>query len=617
VIARRTAAAVGGLFCVAGLTAALTLAAREWAARAELIDPGSLPAGEALAWVGSWAWIGTIPLVGAVITLLFPDGRLHSARWRPALWFSIATLGVLLVAYAFSEGALENLSPIENPVGFLPEGVRDLGGLLVVAVPLGLASLVARYRSARDERRQQLKWIAAAACLFVVLTVVQVIAAAVDESAEIGWLINVGTLGLVAAAGMAVLRYRLYDLDRVVNRTIVYGALTAGVVAIYVGTVAGLGELLDSSGIGVSLIATGLVAVAAQPLRIALQQRVDRLMYGDRDDPYRALSGLGERLGQALDPDAVLPAIVEAVADGLRLPYVAIELEHGSERRLAARHGEPRGGELARLPLEYRGVAVGELVVAPRSASEPLGAADLRLLSDLARQAGVAAHAVALTRDLRHSRERLVATREEERRRLRRDLHDGLGPTLAGIALELESARALIEPDPDAARELLGRLKVEVQQAIADIRRIAHDLRPPALDELGLVAAVREQAARIGVGANGAANAGALRIEVEAPAALPPLPAAVEVAAYRIAQEALTNVSRHAAAGRCQVRIDVNGALELEVSDDGGGLPAERGAGVGLTSMRERAEELGGSFSVESARGGGTVVRATLPVSGG
>ena len=615
VLAQRSAVMIGLLFCVAGLTAALTLAAREWAARALLIDPGSLPGGEALAWVGSWAWVGTVPLAGAVITLLFPDGRLHSPRWRPALWFAAAALSGVCAGWALAEGPLEKFSAVENPVGLLPEGIKDIGGLLVIAVPLGLASLVSRYGAARDERRQQLRWIAAAACLFVVTMVVEFVVSWVDEGVELGWLINLGTLGLVAAAGVAVLRYRLYDLDLVVNRTLVYGALTAGVVGIYVATVAGLGELLDSSGIGVSLIATGLVAVAVQPLRLILQRRVDRLMYGDRDDPYRALSRLGERLGQALDPDAVLPAIVEAVADGLRLPYVAIELDQDGERKLVASHGEPRGGEPARLPLEYRGVAVGELIAAPRSANEPLAPADLRLLADLARQAGVAAHAVALTRDLRRSRERLVAAREEERRRLRRDLHDGLGPTLAGIALEVESARALIERDPRAARDLLGRLKGEAQQTIADIRRIAHDLRPPALDELGLVAAVREQAARIG-GANGSRPepGSGLRVDVEAPAALPVLPAAVEVAAYRIALEALTNVSRHAGADRCHVRIEFNGGLELEVRDDGRGLPAGRRQGVGLTSMRERAEELGGALVVETSGTGGTVVRAHLPL---
>jgi signal transduction histidine kinase len=621
VVGRHPRNPIGLLFSLAGLTAALTALSREWAIRALLIDPGSLPAGEAMAWLTSWLWIGTIPLAGTVLVLLFPDGRLPSPRWRPALWLSVATLIGLLAGVAFSRGDLVVFETLDNPVGFLPEAFIVAGALMVPAVALSLASLVARYRRSVGEERQQLRWIAAAAGFFLFALVADLVVGVWADDQIGGWLVNLGTAGLIGAAGVAVLKYRLYDLDLVVNRTLVYGVLTALVVGGYVGLVAGLGELLDSTGIGVSLAATAVVAVAIQPLRSVIQRRVDRLLYGDRDDPYRALSRLGERLGGALDPDAVLPAIVEAVAEGLRLPWVAIELEEGGARRVAASYGEMRGAEPIRLRLEYRGERVGDLVASPRSATEQLAPADLRLLGDLARQAGVAAHAVRLTHDLRRSRERLVAAREEERRRLRRDLHDGLGPSLAGIALEIESARTLLDRDPGAARELLQRLRGEVQESIADIRRIAHDLRPPTLDELGLVAAVREQAARLGTGASAAGTGGAangIRITVDTPARLPPLPAAVEVAAYRIALEAITNVSRHAGASNCIVRIAVNGELELEVRDDGAGLDGQPREGIGLISMRERAEELGGSLSVgPGADGSGTVVRARLPLEAG
>jgi two-component system NarL family sensor kinase len=416
---------------------------------------------------------------------------------------------------------------------------------------------------------------------------------------------------VIAAAGVSVLKYRLWDLEPLVNRTLVFGALTAGLLGLYIGAVYGLGALLDSSGIGVSLAATATVAVAFAPLRSLLQERVNRLMYGDREEPYRALARLGERLGSTLDPDAVLPATVESVAEGLRAPYVAIELEEGGGWRTAASHGEARDDEPVRLPLEYRGEVVGRLIVQPRARTEPFSAADLRLLGDLSRQAGVAAHAVRLRQDLVRSRERLVVTREEERRRLRRDLHDGLGPTLAGIGLEIESVRALTQRDPNAADELLTRLKTEVQDAIADIRRIAYDLRPPTLDELGLVPALREQAARLS-GSNG--SPGTLRISVEAPGDLPGLPAAVEVAAYRIAVEAVTNVSRHAEAHTCSIVLSVHGDLEVEVRDDGRGIPPSPKGGVGLASMRERAEELGGTLAVEPGEDSGTVVLARLPL---
>jgi two-component system NarL family sensor kinase len=606
---------IGWLFCLAGLGAGIGGVATEYAIEALIVDPGSLPAGEALAWLGSWPWILFVPVPATIGLLLFPTGHVVSPRWRLALWLAIAVNVALFLGFAFDKGELEGFA-IDNPVGFLPEGSEAVGGLLLPVIALALASLIVRYRRAHGDERQQLRWMAAAAALFLVAIPLEIVLSALTDSWA-GWPTLGASAAIVFAAGVAVLKYRLYDLDLVVNRTLVYGALTALVVAGYVGLVAGLGELLDSTGIGVSLIATAVVAVAIQPLRSLIQARIDRLMYGDRDDPYRALSRLGQRLGQALDPDAVLPAIVEAVADGLRVPYVAIELQEGGAHRIAARHGEPRGGELVRLPLEYRGEVVGRLVAAPRAGSDVLNPADLRLLADLAHQAGVAAHAVRLTQDLRRSRERLVAAREEERRRLRRDLHDGLGPALAGIALEIESARGLVADDPEAAQQLLERLRGEVQEAIADIRRIAYDLRPPTLDELGLVAAVREQAARLGVPAGGGGTNGLL-VSVETPETLPPLPAAVEVAAYRIALEALTNVSRHAGASSCTVRISVNGELELEVRDDGAGVGPEAARGIGLTSMRERAEELGGSLSVHSDAGGrGTVVAARLPVEEG
>jgi signal transduction histidine kinase len=262
-------------------------------------------------------------------------------------------------------------------------------------------------------------------------------------------------------------------------------------------------------------------------------------------------------------------------------------------------------GRVERVPLTYRGELVGELAVGLRPGESEFSPADRKLLADLARQAGVAAHAVALTRALQRSRERLVAAREEERRRLRRDLHDGLGPALAGITLQLEGVRALVADEPAQARQTLLDLRTHTQTAIADIRRLVHDLRPPALDELGLLGALREHANRLD---------GGLRVTIDGPEELPELPAAVEVAAYRIALEALTNVVRHAAARTCSVRVIADGALELEIADDGRGVADEPGPGVGLGSMRERAAELGGSCTIERARGGGTCVRASLPL---
>jgi two-component system NarL family sensor kinase len=604
---------IGWLFCAAGLSAGLGAFANEYAIHALITDPGSLPGGEAMAWLAGWIWLPMVLVPGTVMLLLFPDGRLPSNRWRPVLWGSIALLVVQFLALAFATGRLEGFTTEQNPVGFLPRWLFGTGILFVPAVLLSFASVIARYRSSRGEQRQQLRWLAAAAVLYVST---QALELAIEPFAPdvLGWPTLIATGAVIVAAGLAVLKYRLYELDLVINRTLVYGAVTIGLLALYVGAVYGLGSLLDSSGPGLPLAATAAVAIAFAPLRSWLQGRINRLMYGDREEPYRALARLGERLGSALDPDAVLPTIVGSVAEGLRSPYVAIELDEDEHHTIAAEHGQVRSWEPMRLPLEYRGEVVGRLLVYPRSPSEPFSKDDLSLLGDLTRQAGVAVHAVRLRQDLLRSRERLVVTREEERRRLRRDLHDGLGPTLAGIGLEIESARTLAGSDPQAADALLSRLKGEVQEAIGDIRRIAYDLRPPTLDELGLIPALREQAARLS-GSNGSPNAsGGLRISVDAPSDLPALPAAVEVAAYRIALEAVTNVSRHAEASTCAIRVAVNGELAVEVRDDGHGLPASPNGGVGLASMRERAEELGGSLVVRRGESGGTVVLARLPM---
>ncbi|HET9492649.1 MAG TPA: GAF domain-containing sensor histidine kinase [Chloroflexia bacterium] len=424
---------------------------------------------------------------------------------------------------------------------------------------------------------------------------------------ELGIISSLLGMSIVAVAvGIAILRYRLYNIDLLINRTLVYGALTAGVVAAYVLLVGSLSVLFQSSGNFVlALIATGLAALLVQPLRERLQRRVNRLMYGERDDPYAVLSNLSQQLKTTLAPTAVLPSITEAIARTLKLPYVALALKQDNRLEIAAAYGLPSGAPL-QLPLVYQAETVGQLYVAPRAPGEPFTPAERRLLEDIALQAGIAAHAVRLTVDLQRARERLVTAREEERRRLRRDLHDGLGPQLASMTLTVAATRELLHHDAGAADVLLQELAGHTQAAIADIRRLVYALRPPALDDLGLVPALREQAANY--------SQHGLQITIDAPDQLPPLPAAVEVAAYRIVQEALTNVVRHARAKTCTVRLTLNDGLDVEVRDDGAGLPAGSRAGVGLTSMRERTSELGGTFQIESVPGGGTSIRARLPL---
>jgi signal transduction histidine kinase len=546
-------------------------------------------------------------LVFALLPLVFPDGRLPSRRWR---W--PAAVGLVGAAGSVVSGMLTDTLTgqdvdyrIDNPIGVpgLPGAEEQAlfpvwSALFLVGVVTAVAAVVVRFRRSRGAERQQMKWF-----LFAVAPLLQLpLSGVLPEwvgSVCFFWLL----LSLPAAIAVAVLRYRLDGIDVVINRTLVYGLLTAVVIGVYVLIVGYLGAALHrEDDLLVSLVATGIVAVLFAPLRERLQRAVGRLLYGQRAEPYAALSRLGERLGSTLAPDAVLPAIVGTVRESLRLPYAAIVLGEGEP---VVESGAPAPGTV-RFPLVYRSEDVGELVLGLRPGEDAFSPADRRLLADLARQAGVAVSAVRLTADLQRSRERLVSAREEERRRLRRDLHDGLGAQLAGLTVQTGVLRGLIPKDPEAADALAGELRTELRSAIADIRRLVHGLRPPALDELGLVGALQRLAESIG--------ADGLRIGVDVPEELPALPAAVEVAAYRVVQEALTNVVRHAHARRATVRLSAGpGTLTLEVTDDGTGLPADLVAGVGLASMRERTAEMGGTCRVEPGPGGGTRVVAVLP----
>ena len=570
-------------------------------------------------WLDLWVWIPTNVLPFAFLILLFPDGRLPSPRWRPVAWAAgvgmVATmLGSALNPVARMD-AEDQLRP--NPFGIQGAGpamdvLLNAGGLLLLIAFVGsIVALVLRFRRSSGIDRQQLKWLAYATVLLVVSIVLSAVVYAAVPQDNLGAQANIlltslALLGIPLAASVAILRYRLYDIDLIIYRTVLYGLLTASVIVLYVALVMLMGLLFQTqTGWAGALVATGIVAVLFQPLRERLQKAVSRLLYGERDEPYAVLTRLSRRLRATLEPEQALQTIVDTVAQALKLPFVAIALAEATGFRIVGEFGRPSGEPLI-LPMVYQGDTVGRLMVSWRGPNEPFGRSEVDLLEDIAQQAGAAAHTVRLTRDLQRSRERLVTAREEERRRLRRELHDGLGPELASLSLKLGAARNLIPRAPDRADAVLAELTAQVQGTLAGIRRLAYDLRPPALDELGLVPAVRESAS--------SQAEGGPRVVVEAPDSLPDLPAAVEVAAYRIATEAVTNVARHANADHVVVRFDLTDALELTIQDDGGGIPAKARAGVGITSMRERAAELGGRVDVEAVPGGGTRVRARLPL---
>lgn len=577
-------------------------------------------------WLGSWFWLPTFFLPTIFVFYLFPDGRLPSRRWVVLFGAAAAGMAMVTAGVALHPGPLELWRTGPNPYGLLEsaellDGVNLVGaGLLTVGSLGAIAALILRFRSARGVEQEQMKWLVYALGLFLLGVVGSAVAGLVwPENTRLLELSiaasNLTILGVAVAAGIAILRHQLYDINLVIYRTLVYGTLTVSVVAIYVLVVSGLGILLQVRGHPfIALLATGLVAVLFHPLQERLQRGVNRLFYGERDDPLTALSRLGKRLEAAIAPDVVLPTLVETIAQTLKLPYVAISLCTGEEFKTAAAVGHEVESTLS-LPLIYQGEKVGQLIVGTHGADEHFSQTDRHLLEHIAHQAGPAVHAVQLTAALQHSRLQMVRAREEERRRLRRDLHDGLGATLAALNLEAGVLRRSIRSDPEEAEALVDELRVEIRAMIDDIRRLVYALRPPTLDQLGLVAAVRAHASQCSrPGENGHAR---LHVEIEAPEELPPLPAAVEVAAYRIAQEALTNVVRHAQAHYCLVRLELAGTLNIEIVDDGVGIPAgsRKNDGLGLLSMRERALELGGAYVIGPVSGGGTRVLASLPLS--
>jgi signal transduction histidine kinase len=577
-------------------------------------------------WLSSWVWIPAVMLPLTFVLLLFPHGTVPSPAWRPVAW--AAALGMVL--YIISEmlrpgplqGALLSWNPgvIRAARATLDTLAYPLGALLLLGFLGSLAAFFVRFRRATGIEREQMKWLVYAVGMMLLAGGVTLVGSLLApgnewwEELAIAWS-NLVILGIGAAAAIAILRHHLYDINLIINRTLVYSALMIGVAALYGLTVGALGSLFQGRGNPlVSLLAIAVAAILVLPMRDRLQRLVNRLMYGQRDDPYAVLAGLSRRLEGSLSPEATLPTVVETIAQTLKLPYVAIALKRDGAFRISASYGTPKK-ETVQLPLIYQGEMVGELQLSMRSPAEPFVPAEQRLLEDIALHVGVTAHGVLLTEhlrwladDLQRSREELVKSREEERRCLRRDLHDDLGPKLASLKLNLDVARKLVGHDPKAAEAILLELRSQSQSMIGDVRRLVFDLRPPALDELGLIGAIHEYTRQI-------ASQDGLRVTLESPRDLPTLPAAVEVAVYRIILEALANFVRHSHGSECAVKLsESDHYLQVEVCDDGQGIRRDVKPGVGLSSMRERAAELGGTCAIEALPEGGTRVLARVPL---
>ena len=541
----------------------------------------------------------------ALIGYVFPDGHFLSRRWRRWTIGWLLGYAVFMVSAASDPQAFTQALPgVAAPLPRLPQPIA--GGLGVLGLVSVLASLVGAVVSARQrlrrstgETRVQMLWFVWAALSIPAALLTCWVDYALNGTSTWLTFLAVTVFGSILpfAIGVAILRTHLFDIELVLSRTLTYGGLTVLVIGIYAGALEVVHRVFANSDAG-GLLAVGIVAVLIQPVHGRVRRRVERWVYGDRSDPTAALRRMTARVEGTTDPGGVVGALSESIADALKVDRVRVELA----RDAAPVDSDPT---TVRIALTHLGERLGDLQVAVPSGRQ-LSPADIRLLQDLARHAAVVIAAVQLADDLQHSRARLVAAREEERRRLRRDLHDGLGPSLAAIVLKLNAART--RHDEATRARLLAEANEETRDAIGEVRRLVDDLRPPALDEVGLLGSIRQRAATLSM-----PGSGDLHIEVSGPADLPALPAAVEVAAYRIATEALTNVVRHSGATRCLVAIAVNGAFEVTVADNGrsrlGTIP-----GVGWTSMRERAAELGGSCTITTRPEGGTVVRAVIPL---
>jgi signal transduction histidine kinase len=618
VASRRPRNPIGWLALTAGLVLAASTFCTSYALRAIYVAPGSLPGARAALWfTNSFALvpIGTV----VFLFLLFPSGRLRSRRWVPVAWFEAAILAFALVA-SIVEATRYYSRPFTVYGGGQAPALLQVENLLIpVAILLSVISLIVRFVKSAGDERLQLKWFATAA----VLVLLTIIPSALTNSAAASVLLNVALFCMNGAVALAILKYRLYDIDIVISKALQYGALAAFITAVYAALVVGVGAAVgDQHSIYLSAVAAAVVAVAFQPVRQRAALVANRLVYGRRATPHQVLSQFAHRIGGAYADDDVLPQMAQMVAAGTGARRVVVWLRVGGELRPGATAGDPgavpdRGpvaapGELlpelpdgdTTVPIRYQGKLLGALAIAmPRD--EPLRPASAQLVADVAAQAGPVLSNAGLISELRESRQRLVTAGDEARRRLERNLHDGAQQDLVALAIKLKIADAVLSDDEAEARELLEELQADTAAALQNLRDLARGIYPPLLADLGLVAALNAQAGKSPV-----------PVTVQA-AGIGRFPQDTEAAVYFCCLEALQNTAKYARATAALISLSAaDGALTFAVSDDGAGYDSARTPmGSGLRNMADRLTALGGRLEVRSAPGAGTTVTGQLPVA--
>jgi signal transduction histidine kinase len=628
VVGRQPRNAIGWVLLAISAMAGVAFFAGEYANHGTFADPGSLPGLAWVWWIADFVWVFVLGLPATFLLLLFPDGRVPSPRWRPVLWVLISFLSLAVLAFALDPMTYAG-KRFENPVGV--EAVRPLaefmdgpGYFLFLAMALiCAASLVQRFRHAEPAQRQQIKWFGYAVFLLVAYFLLDGLITALRLPRGF-WFDTVGAViafgSLPAGLGIAILRHRLYDIDVVINRTVLFGLLAAFITAIYVGIVIGIGSLVGGRGnLFLSIMATALVAVAFQPVRSRAQHFANRLVYGKRATPYEVLSTFSDHLGEAYSTEDILPRMARMIGEATGTGRASVWVRVGNEFRPAATWPvDDSGGRALRsegsrlpdfpdderaFPVRHQGEILGALSAAT-SRREPLTETQARLLEDLAAQAGLVLRNVRLIEELRASRQRLVAAQDEERRRLERNIHDGAQQQLVALAVKIRLARTIAGRDVEKAQSLLDELQAETQEALENLRDLARGVYPPLLADKGLAAAVEAQARKV-----------PFPVEVE-PNGIGRYSAEAEATAYFCVLEALQNVAKYANASRAVIRVsEEDGRLVFSVSDDGVGFDVERSSsGTGLQNMADRVEALGGSIELVSSPGRGTTVTGQIPV---
>ena len=629
VIRARPRNAVGWLLAAAAFVGALQMAAEAYAVWALLGGDGDRSGGPAAAWLQNWLWVPLAALLLIYVPLLFPDGAAPSRKWRVVAWIGALAVGAGFVGQALKPGPLENFSSLRNPYaldGLDPDAADSLLSFLLVGAVAATASVIVRYRRSRGEERQQLKLFAFAAVIAGLAVVANGVVegivgegttGAVNKVAQVGTIL--GMVALPFAAGIAILRYGLFEIDVVISRSLVFGALAVFITGVYVAVVAGVGSLLESAGepnTALSIVATAIVAVAFQPVRERVHRFANRLVYGTRATPYEVLSEFAARAGETVAMEEQLTRMAQLIAEGTGAERAEVRLRVGEDLRGAATWPPETapdldGADLV-VPVVHRGEDLGALVV-KKPRAEPLSPTEEKLVRDLAGQAGLLLRNARLTaelldrvEELRASRQRLVTAQDEERRRIERDLHDGAQQQLVALKVQLGVARTLADREgASQAAQLITELVDVTSETLDTIRDLARGIYPPLLAAEGLPAALRTQAAKA-----------PLPVEVK-DQGVGRHSQAVESAVYFCCLEAMQNAAKYAGGSAVEVQVrEADGELSFAVRDNGAGFdPATTPRGAGLQNMADRLDAVGGTLLVTSEPGSGTVIEGRIRVS--